>query len=116
MRSSYDLPADIWAFGCVLVCLFADRPFPYPRDERIASGTSGDGVFGRVLSGQLAPTLSDEDLARSHLPVALGNSMRELTGECCQHKAEARPTAASVASRLRGVREAHGNGSGLPKG
>ena len=47
---TYDTPADVWAFGCVLTCLWTDSEYPYPpsADEDNPRGGAQGGGWCRM--------------------------------------------------------------------
>ena len=77
MRAQYDLNVDVWAYGCVLTCLYTDSHIPYPPVARRADGS---GVLSSVMRSQLAPSLP------AHY------SMHGFVRDCCQHSPDARPS------------------------
>jgi len=92
-RSRYDLSVDVWAFGCVLVCLYSDSNFPYPLAERQRNEGIGQSVLGRVMCSGLAPSLPASD------------SMHGFVRDCCQHAPAARPSAVTLCTHLRAARD-----------
>ena len=47
-RMSYDKSVDVWAFGCVLICIYSDNRSPY-------SQSGAGGVLSRVMLGKSSP-------------------------------------------------------------
>ena len=80
--STYDTPADVWALGCVLTCLWTDSEYPYPIDD------DGAGVVGRVMIGELLPMLPEH------------SSMHSFVRDCCMHSPARRIDAATLESQL----------------
>ena len=82
---SYNTPADVWALGCVLTCIWNNSEYPYPRHE-----LDEPNVVGRVISGALSPTV-----LRS-----TDNAIYGFVRDCCQHTPERRTDAAKLETQL----------------
>jgi serine/threonine protein kinase len=84
----YDQSLDVWSFGCVLVCMDGDCPWPFGDAEHHAleSGTIWD-VGGWLVSS-----------ARPSVPAT--SPFHLLVRGCCQVQPGLRPTAAELSSRL----------------
>lgn len=72
----------MWAFGCVLTCLYTDELSPY------AHSSSEDGFLASVIAGKLRPSLAKDQ------------SMRGFVRDCCLQDPAMRPTAAELALQL----------------
>ena len=78
----YDRSIDVWAFGCVLTCLYTDELSPY------ANSTSEDGFLASVIAGKLRPTLGSD------------HPMSGFVRDCCLQDPAMRSTAADLALQL----------------
>lgn len=70
----------MWAFGCILACLWTDSEAPYPLDL--------DGAIGRIIAGTLCPALPP------------GCAMHSFVRDCCHPEPASRIAAAALEPRL----------------
>ena len=84
-RHEHEKPLDVWAFGCVLVCLFTDHVSPYPRDT---SDQGAAALIADIGAGRRLPVLDEP------------HPMHGFVRDCCCFVAEQRPTAEDLAKQL----------------
>ena len=78
---------DVWAFGCVLVCLFTDSSSPYPKTigwEELRQG---------LLAGTRQPELPHSSPGTKH-------SMQGFVRDSCKLDPENRPLTKDLAKQL----------------
>ena len=84
-----DRRADVWAFGCCLVCLFHDVQSPY--EPLRGQNDIGEDLIKRVERGALQPKLDPE---RCSAVVA------QVVDSSCNSAPEKRPTARVLLTML----------------
>lgn len=87
-----DRAVDVWAFGCVLVCLFTDRSSPYPSTiglEELRQGLLG-GTWQPELPHSSSPSSSP----------GIKHPMQGFVRDTCRHDPESRPLAQDLAKQL----------------
>ena len=80
----YGASADVWAVGCVLVCLSLHTKLPYPKEVI----DRDDRLLSRIVSGDAVPSLPASCILHA---VASG---------CCQFDADRRLSAATLEAEL----------------
>jgi len=94
LGSQYDLSIDIWAFGCILVCIARCSTLPYSEDDLQVCG-----ACSRVAAGELAPSLAAGTCLGG--PSAKQNlSYMACVRSCCQFEPALRPSADRLAHLL----------------
>ena len=78
----YGTAADVWAAGCVLVCLTTHTTLPYPEVS------NDDQLLRRILERELVPSVPD------------GCTLHGVVGGCCRFDAELRLSAAQLEAAL----------------
>ena len=81
----YDASADVWAAGCVLICLLHDSRTPY-LDEPFEGA---EALLTRIASGETRPRLRQDS-----------TTLHELVGACCAYEPSERLSAACLAQEL----------------
>jgi serine/threonine protein kinase len=81
---NYDVSVDVWAFGCVIACLWTDSEFPYPPEQVWAARR----LLDRVMVGTIVPVL----------PVQ--TALHSFVRDCCQHEPKRRPRMAALEAQL----------------
>ena len=81
----YDGSADVWAAGCVLVCLLYDSRTPY-LDEPFEGAET---LLYRIISGEVRPHLRQDS-----------TTLHALVGACCAYEPSDRLSAARLAEEL----------------
>ena len=84
--STYDTPADVWALGCILTCLWTDREYPYPIDDDIRNQSTT--IVSRIMTGDLRPSLPQH------------SSMHSFVRDCCRYSPARRIDAATLELQL----------------
>ena len=77
----YGTFADVWAAGCVLVCVSHDSKGPYPHE-------SPEGLLARVARGETRPSLAESELLHGAVL------------DCCRSEPGERLSAARLAEYL----------------
>ena len=80
----YDASADVWAAGCVLVCLVHDSPTPYVAEPHENAGT----LLGRIARGEVQPSLSPD------------STLHRVVSSCCSYEMAERRSAAQLAEEM----------------
>ena len=78
----YSAAVDVWAAGCVLVCLALGSKLPYPEAQR------HEGLLRAICSGDIAPSLPP------------GCVLAAAVGGCCRLVPHERLSAAQLAADL----------------
>ena len=132
-RRPYGASVDVWAYGCVLVCLFRDSQTPYgeqqqlsveppadtPRKLKTGTPADGDSGNGAPPRSALCLPLAAPAAASESKPIisrVVEGTLRPLLDEgeappvvvaladaCSRHSSEARPRAAQLEGRLAGT-------------
>jgi len=80
----YSTPADVWALGCVLTCIWSNSEVPYPREE-----LDEPNVMSRIMAGRLSPTVSNEN-----------GAIYGFVRECCHYTPGRRTRAEKIELQL----------------
>ena len=83
-REPYDQRADLWSFGCVLICMDGNRKYPY-SDQQASEDTNN--FINELVKGRFRPA------------VRAASPFFSLVHDCCRDVV-LRPTATQLAARL----------------
>ena len=102
-RKPYGVTVDMWAYGCVLVCLFRDVQSPYETTRSaytLPPDEPRDDLLMRVADGALRPVLD---------PKVGPADICAIVDGCCRYGNLSRMSAKAVLERL-----TRGNGAETP--
>ena len=88
VHKPYDASIDVWAFGCVLVCLYRDALSPYAAEDLMDESRLD---LSEVISGKQCPALDTR------------HPMQGFVRDCSKHDPAARPPASELARQLAAV-------------